>query len=353
MLVTTTNTLQGVEIKRYLKPVSAHVVAGTGFLSDFGASFTDIFGGRSGTYQRQLQSLYDDATNKLIQSALQIGANCIIGLNIDMDEISGKGKAMFMITATGTAVVIDQSQPTIKKSIVNEAINTEYYDAAYSLIIELNKLQKDKDYCTPFDRLKFLLDSGVEETIDLLLHDLKVFAKKGIEVKDDLNNKAISFLQRIPVEVATEKLYTSLYNGENGVFINFVKSYIESANLINLDKVQEMIKSGNRPEMKAALKIATLKKDSFKKEDIATYQAIIDLIKQEFIEVGTKVTRKSGILSKEKEVWDCPCGKEANSGEYCSNCGNDIYGIQSFEMDQSQAISVLNDRVEVLSFIFK
>jgi len=353
MLVTTTNTLQGIEIKKYLKPVSAHVVAGTGFLSDFGASFTDIFGGRSGTYQRQLQSLYDDATNKLIQSAMQIGANCIIGLNIDMDEISGKGKAMFMITATGTAVIIEQGLAVQKNQNINEAINTDYYDASYKLIIELNKLEKDPTHYCQVETLKPLLDSGIPETIDLLLNNLKISCKQSIDISDDYKNKSISFLQRMPFEVATEKIYDSLFESDNTAHINLLKSFIETAGLVDLDKVKSYIKSEDIAKKKGALRIATLKKETFSKSDIIDYERIIELIQQEFPEIGTRSTRKVGILSKERDVWDCPCGREGNTEEYCTKCDNNIYGFKYFEIDQEKAIQVLKDRVEVLSFIFK
>ena len=58
ILVVTSGTLDGIKIKRYLKPVSAHIVAGTNLFSDFMGGLTDVFGGRSQAYQKQLASLY-------------------------------------------------------------------------------------------------------------------------------------------------------------------------------------------------------------------------------------------------------------------------------------------------------
>lgn len=351
MLVTTTNTLQGIDIKRYIKPVSAHIVAGTGFLSDFGASFSDIFGGRSSTYQRQLQSLYDDAISKLKQNAAQVGGNCIIGLNIDMDEISGKGKAMFMVTATGTAVIIDQPAPESKTH--KEVVTTEFYDSTYSLIIELNKLEKDKNYYTPVDKLTPLLDSGVEDAIDLLINNIKIASKEGIDLREDFKSKAVSFLRRMPLKVIIDRLYQSLIEADKVHHIETIKWYIESAGLIDLETCKVMIKSGDRAKMRTALKVIVLKKESFSSGDIDTYQQLTELIQQEFTEVGRRSTKKGGILSKDKEVWDCPCGKEGNTEQYCSNCGNDTYGFRLIDLKLEKAISILNDRVEVLNFIFK
>src|SRR3546814_9582215 len=50
----------------------------------------------------------DLAIERVKYAAYEIGANCIVGLSIDMDEISGKGKSMFMLTAIGTAVIIEK-----------------------------------------------------------------------------------------------------------------------------------------------------------------------------------------------------------------------------------------------------
>ena len=110
ILVITTSSVEGLKIKQYLKPISAHIVAGTNLFSDFLASFSDVFGGRSQSYQKQLTSLYNEATDRIKLAAYEIGANCVIGLNIDLDEISGKGKSMFMITALGTAVILEKEE---------------------------------------------------------------------------------------------------------------------------------------------------------------------------------------------------------------------------------------------------
>ncbi len=108
VLVVTTSSVGGLKIKRYLKPVSAHIVAGTNLFSDFFGGLTDVFGGRSQTYQKQLTSLYNEAIERVKYAAYEIDANCIVGLNIDMDEISGKRKSMFMLTAVGTAVILEK-----------------------------------------------------------------------------------------------------------------------------------------------------------------------------------------------------------------------------------------------------
>src|SRR5689334_13190699 len=111
--ITTASTIDGWHIDSYHGIVASHVVAGTGLFSDFAAGFADIFGRRSGSYQRQLSSLYQEALAHLQAKAEQLGANWLIGVAVDIDEISGKGMQMFMVTAIGTAVRASPTSTTV------------------------------------------------------------------------------------------------------------------------------------------------------------------------------------------------------------------------------------------------
>ena len=106
ILVTTTDTISGYRIAEYCDVVSANIVNGSSFFSDWKASITDIFGGQSGTYQRKLHKIYEEALRRLKDEAAERGANAIVGLKVDFGEVSGKDVQMFMVSAVGTAVVI-------------------------------------------------------------------------------------------------------------------------------------------------------------------------------------------------------------------------------------------------------
>lgn len=115
MIITTTHQIAGYKIENYLGLVNANQVIGANLIADFMASFSDVFGGSSGAYRERLDVLYKDVKNLLEQKASSIGANAILGVHIDFDEISGKGKSMFMITAYGTAVVATPEVERLKK----------------------------------------------------------------------------------------------------------------------------------------------------------------------------------------------------------------------------------------------
>lgn len=109
MIVTTTNSLEGYSVRRYLGVVNANVVIGTNLFSDFAASLTDVFGGRSGSYKSKLNTIYSEVMQELTDKASNYQADAILGLHIDFDEISGGGKSMFMVSASGTAVTLEKN----------------------------------------------------------------------------------------------------------------------------------------------------------------------------------------------------------------------------------------------------
>ena len=108
MIITTTSNIEGARIVEYLDLISVNVVIGTNFFSDWMASVTDIFGGKSSTYQRKLDDVYEAAFKKIEKRAEKLGADAVVGLKMDFGEVSGKDKSMFMVSAIGTAVKLSK-----------------------------------------------------------------------------------------------------------------------------------------------------------------------------------------------------------------------------------------------------
>ncbi len=88
--------------------ITSTVVAGTNFLRDILAGVRDIVGGQSGTYNNKLDQIKSDALLGLRKQAASKKCNAIVGVSIDVDEVSGGGKSMFMVTAVGTAVIVEK-----------------------------------------------------------------------------------------------------------------------------------------------------------------------------------------------------------------------------------------------------
>lgn len=109
MIITTTNNIEGYSIRRYLGVVNANVVIGTNLFSDLAASLTDVFGGRSESYKNKLTLIYDEVMKELSGKAESYHADAIVGLHVDFDEVSGGGKSMFMVSASGTAITLEKN----------------------------------------------------------------------------------------------------------------------------------------------------------------------------------------------------------------------------------------------------
>jgi uncharacterized protein YbjQ (UPF0145 family) len=105
MILTTTDVIQGAVIDSYLGIVTAEVVYGSNFLRDFLAGIRDVIGGRTGSYERLFEQGQNKAIQELEQRALRLGANAVIGIEIDTGTINvDQSGVLILITATGTAV---------------------------------------------------------------------------------------------------------------------------------------------------------------------------------------------------------------------------------------------------------
>ncbi len=105
MILTTTNQIEGKQVTQYHGIISGEIITGVNFIKDFFAGLRDVFGGRSKSYEKELIKARDAALEELTKRAEAMGANAVIGIDIDY-EVIGSKNAMMMIIATGTAVTI-------------------------------------------------------------------------------------------------------------------------------------------------------------------------------------------------------------------------------------------------------
>jgi uncharacterized protein YbjQ (UPF0145 family) len=106
MLITTTHSIEGKRITKYCGVVAGEAVLGANMFKDMFAGLRDIVGGRSGTYERELQRARDIAFEELAERAKALGGNAVVGVDIDY-EVLGKENGMLMVSVSGTAVVAD------------------------------------------------------------------------------------------------------------------------------------------------------------------------------------------------------------------------------------------------------
>ena len=105
MLITTTPSVEGYTIREYCGVVTGETIIGANIVKDFFAGVRDIVGGRSNSYEKVLREAKDTSLNEMIERAQAIGANVIVGVDIDYETIGANG-SMLMVATSGTAVVI-------------------------------------------------------------------------------------------------------------------------------------------------------------------------------------------------------------------------------------------------------
>ena len=106
MIVTTTPTIDGRRIVRYVGIASGEAIVGANIVRDLFASVRDIVGGRSGAYENVLANARETALTEMRENAERMGANAVVGVDLDYETLGSNG-SMLMVCASGTAVLIE------------------------------------------------------------------------------------------------------------------------------------------------------------------------------------------------------------------------------------------------------
>jgi uncharacterized protein YbjQ (UPF0145 family) len=103
MIVSTTNTIETHEVKQYLGIATGGTIIGANLFKDIFTGIRDIVGGRSGSYEKVLREAKDTALKEMQDQAMHLGADAIIGVDLDYEAVGSSG-GMLMVTTSGTAV---------------------------------------------------------------------------------------------------------------------------------------------------------------------------------------------------------------------------------------------------------
>ncbi len=106
MLITTTPTVEGKKIVKYLGLVTGEAILGANIFKDLFAGIRDIVGGRSAAYERELKKAKEIAVQEMMEECRSLGGNAVIAVDLDYETI-GQTSSMLMVSASGTVVVIE------------------------------------------------------------------------------------------------------------------------------------------------------------------------------------------------------------------------------------------------------
>ena len=102
----TTPHIEGMRVVKYYGIVSRETIIGANFIRDIFAGIRDIFGERSNSYEQELREAKATALREMEEEARRLGANAVIGVDLDYETVGSNG-CMLMVTASGTAVLVE------------------------------------------------------------------------------------------------------------------------------------------------------------------------------------------------------------------------------------------------------
>lgn len=269
ILITTTNSIENAEIEKYFGIVSTNIVVGTNLFADFGASLTDIFGGNSEIYKGKLEKIYKMAIEEIQSKANLLGANAILGLKIDFDEISGKGKSMFMVSAIGTGVRIKYNEvhkqeiaSTLRDSVSLEQLQNEQLKKKIISLLKTKITLDDENW-------EYLFSNPSNEIADLLtiyfpLDSVTYFS----DFETQKINNIITYFKLIDSDYAINLLYADL-NEKTNIKLLIIKE----AELFSPIKIIELL---DQNQIKIAIKCLETHKGNYNKDDLDNMKIIIN-----------------------------------------------------------------------------
>lgn len=337
-VITTTNNIEGCSIEKYIGAICSNVVIGTNFFSDFAASFTDFFGGRSASYKRKLEIIYNEASKELKQKALMYGANAIVGFKVDFDEVSGKEKSMFMVSASGTACLVDYkrskdfSQDEKSNIIYQSDLDDELYRRL--LVSEINEGKHLKE-----KYVEYLVSSPQMEVLDELINRYLNNYKDEYYLKEVLPS-----IERIISAYDKTDILKSVYDRCKTAEPKAIISLIKKCRLFDAQSILALCDE----TLSLAIRLLSAPSDYYNSKELDIMKKIDEKLSN-LPDTGTVESVKSGLLGKVQEKYICANGhKNEVDSSFCKSCGINMKGLTPVEVDE---IMNFENRITALEYL--
>lgn len=339
-IVSTTGNIENGVIQQYIEVICSNIVVGTNIFSDFAASLSDFFGGKSGAYRRKLEYIYNEAYKELKSKAIRIGANAIIGFKVDFDEISGKDKSMFMVSVSGTACKIEY-QPNYKNksNIKTDTISQADLDCEIKKRFIQKQLQNQAQFKE--DWIQFLIENPQKEIIRELVY-------LYIRNKSELCINAAEMIEKILVTYPKSLMVPLLYDLYDKIDKKDVLiPLIYKCNLFDAASILKIC----HKDIHEGIKFLSIKSDYYNLDELDLMNQICDIYNN-LPDTGKIEKVKSGVFTKkEEDKFICEHGhKNPVNKRFCESCSVDIKGIHS---DEAQIIEEFKEKVEILNELLK
>ena len=357
MLILNIETVPSENVEEYFGIVDTQIVIGVNLFRDIFASFRDVFGGQTKSYQKELDKLKKIAYDTITTKAKNVGANAVIGVKTDLEELSGQGKSMFMLSMQGTAVKMDEDFYKKTKQgnkLDGFLINNEELTTKIGLYNEMNiALNSEKPYFTSSQKIeKFTNESFWNDRLAIrLFNDClggamhafnleKTFLDACKQIK---NSTILKYLDDIIENISTKEL------------VQFKKILIVN-NIYDLEALLKYLGSDDYKIRYKALLLALPIMEFYKKSNILDFEKVLEFMKNDF------VTIEKELESNNEEKFSCiNCGNPRKLEYPCSSCSIVFksgsipfkFGQHSHEVSVPYLMNLLKVTNNTLSLLFE
>jgi uncharacterized protein YbjQ (UPF0145 family) len=346
LLMTTTSVLDGWEVLEYLGPVSAQFVIGTGLFTDFVSGITDFFGMHSGAYQQKLDRINTQAIDEIARRAQTAGANAVVGMRIDHDEVSGGGKSMLMVTASGTAARVRRTRESSTSqgagvySMPGAAVRLEQRKQSLRAKLEAGRL----DWNDP-GTWDFVLDHMAGEAAGPLLDRAVKVVESGWEGElEHAKGQVLALLPQLPDPLLSSVIYDRL-RGEPEV-VRFLLEVMKEVDALDLALTEELVERDDLRARRIGLNTLAAQKRHYSLEDADLMERLSIRLEGRF---PIAETRESGGVLGRKAKWTCECGSaQGEDQERCRSCARDRRGFLPNDIGPEAAIRLLQVRARIV-----
>ena len=150
--ITTTPSIEGKLIKEYRGIVLGEAINGINMFRDFAAEVRNVVGGRSKSYEKSLSQAKVTAITEMCERAKEVGANAVVGFSINCTSLGEGGHGMLLVSAIGTAVVIEDEHPEEFKPKITKKPEESKGAKPESVTIDRTKEYICCPYCEAFQK---------------------------------------------------------------------------------------------------------------------------------------------------------------------------------------------------------
>lgn len=332
IIVTTTDSIEGANIERYIDVLKC------GTVIDTDIALTDILSGANQKYSEQFDKVYDKALLEIKRKGISVGADAIVGLHTDFEDFYGKGKKKFIVSLVGTAVKLD-NKPSFEQSLNNNIVPLSLLKKSQILSRLTKKLSDDKNSLTEDDWNDIVINSLFQLTPLLyrryLLVSKETISKTTIEEKKILLDNFISFMQCIDYAQACEIVYSDITSAPY-----VTSNVIKMCNLFNPSRIVRMLDVDKKHFI---ISLLDSDKPEFTSEDVLEMEKIAAFLNN-LPDTGHYETAHGKLRGKNRIILVCERGHSSSVelGGHCTEtlelgkgiCNLNVKGLTEAEVEK-------------------